>query len=93
MAHKPSAVRWLANSCQPVKVLNFTDSLVSLRNSTLWLAPALLAVITKLTGSDRYGIISLVVFFLAGIIMLQFVNIERGVKVAEAEDKLLVQLD
>ena len=55
--------------------------------------PALLAVITKLTGSDRYGIISLVVFFLAGIIMLQFVNIERGVKVAEAEDKLLVQLD
>ena len=50
-------------------------------------------MITKLTGSDRYGIISLVVFFLAGIIMLQFVNIERGVKVAEAEDKLLVQLD
>jgi UMF1 family MFS transporter len=55
--------------------------------------PLLLAIITKLTGSDRYGMISLILFFIVGIIMLQKVDIPRGMAVAEAEDALLVEVD
>lgn len=55
--------------------------------------PALLAVITKITGDNRLGIISLVLFFIIGILMLQRVNIPRGVAAAEAEDALLIEVD
>jgi UMF1 family MFS transporter len=55
--------------------------------------PLLLAIITKLTGSDRYGMISLILFFIVGIIMLQKVNIQRGIEVAEAEDALLIEVE
>ncbi len=55
--------------------------------------PALVAIITKITGDNRLGIISLVLFFIVGIIMLQKVDIQRGVAVAEAEDALLVEVN
>ena len=54
--------------------------------------PALMAFITAKTGDPRLGIVSLVVFFVAGIILLRFVNVERGVAQAEAVDAKMVEL-
>jgi hypothetical protein len=34
----------------------------------------------------------LVIFFIAGIILLRFVNVERGVAKAEAVDAVMVEL-
>jgi UMF1 family MFS transporter len=55
--------------------------------------PFILALITQLTGDGRYGIVSLVIFFLAGIFMLRRVDIERGVKQAQAEDAKMVRME
>ena len=57
------------------------------------LGPATMALVTKLTGNPRYGIISLVIFFAAGIWMLQKVDIDRGVRKAQAEDELMIAID
>ena len=54
--------------------------------------PALMAFITARTGDPRLGIVSLVVFFVAGIIMLRFVNVERGIAQAQAVDAEMVEL-
>jgi len=56
------------------------------------IGPALMAFITARTGDPRLGIISLVIFFVAGIIMLRFVNVERGIKQAEEVDAKMVEL-
>lgn len=45
--------------------------------------PFLFALVGQLTGSSRLGIVSLVVFFVIGIILLRFVNVEKGMKEAE----------
>ncbi|MGM8215946.1 MFS transporter [Bacillaceae bacterium W0354] len=42
------------------------------------LGPLLFGLTIELTGSSRLGILSLLFFFIAGIILLQFVNIEKG---------------
>lgn len=55
--------------------------------------PALMAFITLRTGNPRLGIVSLVIFFVAGIIMLRFVNVERGIAQAEAVDAQMVELE
>ena len=57
------------------------------------IGPALMGLVTKLTGNPRYGIISLVIFFAAGILMLQNVDIERGSRKAQAEDELMVVIE
>lgn len=54
--------------------------------------PALMAFITARTGDPRLGIVSLVFFFVAGIILLRSVNVERGVAQAEAVDAKMVEL-
>ena len=54
--------------------------------------PALMAFITLRTGDPRLGIVSLVVFFIAGIVMLRFVNVERGIAQAEAAHAQMVEL-
>ena len=54
--------------------------------------PALMAFIADRTGDPRLGIVSLVVFFVAGIIMLRFVNVERGIAQAQAVDAEMVEL-
>ena len=46
------------------------------------LGPALFAVVSQLTGHSRMSIISLVVFFVIGIIILTRVDVERGTRVA-----------
>lgn len=47
--------------------------------------PFLFAVVGQLTGSSRNGIVSLLVFFIGGIILLKFVNVEKGMKEAKKQ--------
>ncbi|MBG0784720.1 MAG: MFS transporter [Anaerolineaceae bacterium] len=55
--------------------------------------PFIMALVTDLTGDSRWGIVSLVVFFVVGIIMLRGVNIERGIKQAKEEEARMVQVN
>lgn len=57
------------------------------------IGPILFSVINQLTGNSKLAIISLVIFFVAGIIMLSKVNIERGVKEAQAEDARMITVE
>lgn len=47
------------------------------------IGPFMFAFIGQITGNSRLGIISLIVFFIAGIIILRFVDIDKGIKDAE----------
>ncbi len=49
---------------------------------TSWLGPLLFGLVFQLTGSYRYGVISLLVFFLAGIITLMLVPMRRAITAA-----------
>jgi len=57
------------------------------------IGPAVMALVTNITGSGRWGIVSLVVFFLVGIAMLQRVDIERGMQRAAEEDAKMIKLE
>jgi UMF1 family MFS transporter len=46
-----------------------------------------------LTGNSKLGIVSLVIFFVAGIIMLQFVDIQRGIQRAQEEDAKMITVE
>jgi len=52
-----------------------------------------MALVTQLTGNVRLGIISLVIFFIVGILMLQKVDLERGARKAKAEDELMIAIE
>ncbi|WP_010093754.1 MFS transporter [Ornithinibacillus scapharcae] len=45
--------------------------------------PFLFGFVGQLTGNSRYGILSLIFFFIAGIIILSFVNVEKGAQAAK----------
>ncbi|MFC1858435.1 MFS transporter [Thermodesulfobacteriota bacterium] len=45
--------------------------------SAIW-GPMAFAIIRQVTGTSRLSIISLVVFFIAGLILLSFVNVEKA---------------
>jgi len=55
--------------------------------------PFIMALITQLTGDGRWGIVSLVIFFIVGIIMLRNVDIERGIKRAKEEDAKMIKIE
>lgn len=57
------------------------------------IGPLLFSIINQLTGNSRLAIISLVVFFLAGILLLLKVNIEKGVQTAALEDARMITLE
>ncbi|MFZ3070657.1 MAG: MFS transporter [Anaerolineaceae bacterium] len=57
------------------------------------IGPLLFSVITQLTGNGRLAIISLVVFFVAGIILLRKVNVERGIQRAQEEDARMITVE
>ncbi|TCT23632.1 UMF1 family MFS transporter [Melghiribacillus thermohalophilus] len=46
--------------------------------------PFIFALVGQLSGSSRLGIFSLIFFFIAGMVLLQFVNIEKGEKEANS---------
>jgi len=52
--------------------------------------PFLFGIVSTLMGESRLSIVSLVVFFIAGMIVLTKVDVERGIKIAQAEDKQMV---
>ncbi|WP_153462350.1 MULTISPECIES: MFS transporter [Sediminibacillus] len=56
--------------------------------------PFLFGFVGQLTGSSRFGIISLLLFFIAGIVLLQLVNIDKGVEEAnkQTNDDLKVEV-
>jgi UMF1 family MFS transporter len=54
------------------------------------IGPILFSVVNQITGNSRLAIISLVVFFLAGIALLSKVDIKKGIAVAKAEDAKMV---
>jgi UMF1 family MFS transporter len=51
------------------------------------LGPAIFGVVGQLTGSSRLSIISLVVFFLAGGVLLLQVDEGQGIRLAEEENR------
>jgi UMF1 family MFS transporter len=50
------------------------------------LGPLLFAVVGRLFGESRYSIISLIVFFIVGILLLTRVDEQEGIRVANAEN-------
>jgi UMF1 family MFS transporter len=48
--------------------------------------PAVFALVGQLTGTSRLGIISLVIFFVVGWLLLTQVNEEEGIRVAREQD-------
>ncbi|SDQ85651.1 MFS transporter, UMF1 family [Virgibacillus subterraneus] len=55
--------------------------------------PFLFAIVGQLTGSSRLGIISLVIFFIVGIVLLRFVNIDQGVMEAKRQTNQSEKID
>ena len=54
--------------------------------------PFLFGLVGQLTGSSRNGIISLLVFFIGGIILLKFVNVEKGMADAKKQTPASVEV-
>ena len=55
---------------------NFTGRMAAI------LGPLVYGEISRVTGEQRYGILSIMLFFIAGFIVLQFVNEKKGENVA-----------
>ena len=58
---------------------------------TSWIGPLIFGLVNQLTGSLRPAILSLIFFFIMGLIILPFVNVQKGmadVKKYEAENQL-----
>jgi UMF1 family MFS transporter len=56
---------------------------------TSWMGTAVFGVANQLFGSLRLGIISLIFFFIAGLILLPFVNVPKAM--AEAKQASLTR--
>jgi UMF1 family MFS transporter len=50
------------------------------------LGPLLFGVVSQLTGASRLSIVSLIIFFLVGGLILTQVNVDEGRRVAQQED-------
>jgi len=53
--------------------------------------PFLFAVVAQVMGQSRLSIVSLIIFFVVGIFMLSKVNVEKGIRAAEEEEKEIIQ--
>jgi UMF1 family MFS transporter len=53
------------------------------------IGPFIFAVVSQVTGTGRLGILSLIVFFVGGIILLALVDVEEGRRVARLENATL----
>jgi UMF1 family MFS transporter len=51
------------------------------------IGPAIFGILGSQVGSSRISILSLVILFVAGIVILKFVDIEGGQALARAKDK------
>ena len=50
------------------------------------LGPLVFGVVSQLAGESRLSILSLIIFFLVGGVLLMLVNVEEGIRVAREED-------
>ncbi|MCK5794982.1 MAG: MFS transporter, partial [Anaerolineales bacterium] len=55
------------------------------------IGPLVFGLVSQLFGNSRLGIISLIVFFITGGLMLTRVDEEKGIKVAQEADALAIQ--
>ena len=55
------------------------------------IGPLVFGLVGQLTGSSRLGIVSLVVFFVVGGLLLAWVKEQEGIRVARAEDVALAE--
>ncbi len=53
--------------------------------------PLVFGIVSQIMGNSRLGIVSLVIFFIAGGLLLTRVDEEKGIQVAEEADALAVQ--
>ncbi len=53
---------------------------------TSWTGPLIFGLANQLFGSLRYGILSLIFYFIAGLIVLPFVNVEKAMQDAKTSD-------
>jgi UMF1 family MFS transporter len=53
--------------------------------------PLIFGLVSQLFGNSRLGIISLIIFFIAGALLLTRVDEEKGIQIAQEADALAVQ--
>lgn len=53
---------------------------------TSWIGPLVFGLANQLFGSLRYGILSLIFFFVVGLIVLPFVNVDKAIADVKAHD-------
>ncbi|HEX5874553.1 MAG TPA: MFS transporter, partial [Pyrinomonadaceae bacterium] len=52
---------------------------------TSWMGPLLFSIVIARTGSYRQALLSLIFFFVVGLVMLWMTNTDKGVREAAAE--------
>lgn len=53
--------------------------------------PLIFALVSQMMGNSRLGIISLIIFFISGALLLTRVDEEEGIRVAQEADALAIQ--
>jgi MFS transporter, UMF1 family len=53
---------------------------------TSWTGPLIFGLANQIFGSLRYGLLSLIFYFIAGLIVLPFVNVQKGMADVKAYD-------
>ncbi len=76
----------MAPKAKTAEFFGFYD--VSSKFSSI-LGPTVFGVVGQLTGSSRLGIFSLVIFFMIGAGLLLWVDEQRGIRLAEEEDRAM----
>jgi UMF1 family MFS transporter len=56
---------------------------------TSWTGPLIFGLANQIFGSLRYGLLSLIFYFIAGLIVLPFVNVKKGMADVKEHDKRL----
>ena len=54
---------------------------------TSWMGPVVFSVVVARTGSFRYALLSLIVFFVAGLVVLLFTDTDRAIREAANESR------
>jgi UMF1 family MFS transporter len=53
---------------------------------TSWTGPAIFGLANQISGNLRYGIVSLIIYFIAGLLILPSVNVEKAIADAKGYD-------
>ena len=56
---------------------------------TSWIGPLVFGLANQLFGSLRYGILSLIFFFVVGLLILPFVDVNKAIADVKAHDAAL----